>query len=51
MVDPLVTHAFGFLTTLSLAPKVFTLHGVSMGGGLGTRLSETSQPPQNHSAT
>jgi hypothetical protein len=34
MVDPLVMHAFWFLTTLSLAPKVFTLCVVSGGGGV-----------------
>jgi hypothetical protein len=31
MVAPLETHASGFLTALSQAPKVFTLHGVPGG--------------------
>jgi hypothetical protein len=48
MVAPLETHASGFLTALSQAPKVFTLHGVP--GGLGTRLSETPQPSWSYGA-
>jgi hypothetical protein len=39
MIAPLESHTSGFLTALSQAAKVFTLHGVLE--DLGTHLSET----------
>jgi hypothetical protein len=49
MIDPLETHASGFLTASSQAPKVFTLRG--MPGGSGTLLFGTPRPPRSYGAT
>jgi hypothetical protein len=49
MVAPMETHASGFLTTPSQAPKVFTM--LIVPGGLGTRLSGTPRPARSYGVT
>jgi hypothetical protein len=48
MVALLETHASGFLTAPSQAPKAFTLRG--MPGGPGAGLSRTPRPPRSYGA-